>query len=172
MAESGGGVEFLGMGSKQAPSPPAKGSGERCKLAQWGRGQSSGKMWLWCISGLEKSSNLDISRLSGRFQLSKLCKKISHFTIGGGGPQTGQVRYWSLTSRNITQMIARSPQTPPAPLNDARGPGCHGIWHGAATGGDSSCVCVCVCVQCTVETCERTSRRRSSKNRCTPAGTL
>jgi len=39
-AESGGGV--LGEGQR-TPSPPARGAGERCKLPQWGPGQSPGK---------------------------------------------------------------------------------------------------------------------------------
>jgi len=45
---------------QQAPSPPAKGSGERCKLTQWGHGRSYGNFGFWCISGLEQSSNFDI----------------------------------------------------------------------------------------------------------------
>ena len=44
------------------------------------------EMWLWNISWLEKSSNLDISQLAGRLQLLELCKKISfHNRRGGGG---------------------------------------------------------------------------------------
>jgi len=31
-------------------------------------------MWFWCMSGIEKSSNLDISQLVGRFQLLELGK--------------------------------------------------------------------------------------------------
>jgi len=50
MAERGGG--FLGNGSKP-PSPPAKGSGERCKLDQWDPGRSSGKCGFSAFRGLE-----------------------------------------------------------------------------------------------------------------------
>ena len=70
---------FLGRSNKPLPSPPAKGSGVWVSVvsagAQWGPRRSYGKMWFWCISGLEKSSNLDISQLVGRFQLLELCTK-------------------------------------------------------------------------------------------------
>jgi len=37
---------------RAAPPPkPARGSGERCKLSQWGLGQSSSRQTIWCISG-------------------------------------------------------------------------------------------------------------------------
>jgi len=39
--------------SSRAPSPPARGLGER-KLSQRGPGQSRGS-WYWCIFGLQKS---------------------------------------------------------------------------------------------------------------------
>jgi len=41
------GVGFLVRG-QQAPSPSARGSGERCKLPQRGLGQSPGKFEIWC----------------------------------------------------------------------------------------------------------------------------
>ena len=83
-AKSGDAVAGQGSrGGVASPSPPAKGLGECCKLAQWGTGRSYGKMWFWCISGLEKSSNLDISRLVGRFLLLAFCTKF-HLTIVGG----------------------------------------------------------------------------------------
>jgi len=71
-------VWFLGRGSTP-PSPPAqlRGLEERCKLAQWSPRQSSVKCCLGCISDIEKSSNLDISQLVGRFQLLELCKKFT-----------------------------------------------------------------------------------------------
>jgi len=40
-------------------------------------------MWFWCISELEKSSNLDISLLVGRFQLLEFCSKSFHNRWGG-----------------------------------------------------------------------------------------
>jgi len=73
MAESGGRGGVLAAG-QQAPSQPAKRSGECCKLDQWSPGRSYGKIWFWCMSGIEKSSNLDISQLVGRFQLLELGK--------------------------------------------------------------------------------------------------
>jgi len=48
-AESGGGV--LGEGAA-APSPPARGSGECCKLPQRGSGRSPEKNGFRCIFGL------------------------------------------------------------------------------------------------------------------------
>jgi len=32
------------------PRKPARGSGERCKLPQWGLGQSPSRQTIWCIS--------------------------------------------------------------------------------------------------------------------------
>ena len=46
-----GGVGFLGR-TRRAPSPPARGLRERCKLPQWGPGQSPGRNRFWCISKL------------------------------------------------------------------------------------------------------------------------
>jgi len=69
----GGGVGFLRQGSKPPPCQ-LRGLGECCKLAQWSPGRSYGKMLFWCMSGIEKSSNLDISQLVGRFQLLELGK--------------------------------------------------------------------------------------------------
>jgi len=43
-AEAGSGI--LGRG-QLAPSPLAKGSGERCKILQWGSGRSPGSCWFW-----------------------------------------------------------------------------------------------------------------------------
>jgi len=45
------GVGFLGR-TRRAPSPPARGLMERCKLPQWGPGQSPGRNRFWCISKL------------------------------------------------------------------------------------------------------------------------
>jgi len=85
-ANSGDGVGFLGRGSKPPPnllqgvrvwvSAVSSPSGVR------GGGRSCGKMWFWCISGFEKSTNLDISELVDRFQLMELC--VKHLTIVRG----------------------------------------------------------------------------------------
>jgi len=45
------GVGFLWR-TRRAPSPPARGLRERCKLPQWGPGQSPGRNRFWCISKL------------------------------------------------------------------------------------------------------------------------
>ena len=47
-----GGDEVLG--EEAAPSPPARGSGERCKLPQQSLGRSQGRIyrgrhWIWCV---------------------------------------------------------------------------------------------------------------------------
>ena len=67
--------------TKRAPSPPVKGAiGECCKLAQWGPGRSDVRMWFWCISGLEKSTNRDISHALGwlfSFSAFGVVRKIS-----------------------------------------------------------------------------------------------
>ena len=72
--------------TKRAPSPPVKGAiGECCKLAQWGPGRSDVRMWFWCISGLEKSTNLDISNALGwPFSAFRVVRKISFHN--GWGP--------------------------------------------------------------------------------------
>jgi len=44
-------VGFLGR-TRRAPSPPARGLRERCKLPQWGTGRSAGRNRFWCISKL------------------------------------------------------------------------------------------------------------------------
>ena len=44
-------VGFLGR-TRRAPSPPARGLRERCKLPQWGPGRSPGRNRFWCISKL------------------------------------------------------------------------------------------------------------------------
>ena len=62
------GKGYGALGGSVSPLP------SNSKLAQWGPGRSYGKMWFWCISGLEKSSNLDISQLIGRSQHLELCK--------------------------------------------------------------------------------------------------
>jgi len=36
--------------TRRAPSPPARGLRERCKLPQWGPGRSPGRTRFWCIS--------------------------------------------------------------------------------------------------------------------------
>jgi len=43
------------------------------------------EMWLWNISWLEKSSNLDISQLAGRFQPFGFFQKIFFSNRRGGG---------------------------------------------------------------------------------------
>ena len=43
------GVRFLGR-TQRAPSPPARGLRERCKLPQWGPGRSPRQNRFWCIS--------------------------------------------------------------------------------------------------------------------------
>ena len=72
--------------TKRAPSPPVKGAiGECCKLAQWGPGRSDVRMWFWCISGLEKSTNLDISHALGwPFSAFRELYEKFHFTMVGG----------------------------------------------------------------------------------------
>ena len=44
-------MRFLGR-TRRAPSPPARGLRERCKLPQWGPGRSPGRNRFWCISKL------------------------------------------------------------------------------------------------------------------------
>jgi len=81
MAESEDGVGFLGRGSKPPPHQ-LKGMEKRCKLTQWSPGAKLRKMWFWCISGLEKSSNLDI--VGWPFTAFEMCRNfflIFHFTI-------------------------------------------------------------------------------------------
>jgi len=73
-ARTGDGVLEDGQ---QAPCHQLRGLEECCKLAQLGPGRSAGKMWFLCISGLEKSTNLDISQLVDRFQVLDLYKRIS-----------------------------------------------------------------------------------------------
>jgi len=76
---------LLGRGSKAGASlPPHQlgDLGECCKLAHWGPGRSCGKVWFWCISGLEISSNLDSSQLVGRSQLLELYKKFISESLG------------------------------------------------------------------------------------------
>ena len=81
--ESRNRVVFLGRDNKPPSPPQTRSLGECCKLAQWGVGRSSGKMWFWCISGLEKSSNPDISQLDGHFHLLELCKINSFYNRWG-----------------------------------------------------------------------------------------
>ena len=38
------------LGKVRRATPPARGMGERCKLPQWGPGQSPGRNRCWCIS--------------------------------------------------------------------------------------------------------------------------
>ena len=52
MAETGKAEEGVGflVRTRRAPSPPTRGLRERCKLPQWGPGQSPGRNRFWCIS--------------------------------------------------------------------------------------------------------------------------
>ena len=50
-----GGVWFLGR-TRRAPSPPARGLRECCKLPQWGPGRSPGRNRFWCISKLVEAA--------------------------------------------------------------------------------------------------------------------
>ena len=54
MAETGKAEERVGflVRTRRAPSPPARGLRERCKLPQWCPGQSPGRNRFWCISKL------------------------------------------------------------------------------------------------------------------------
>ena len=65
------------------PSSPAEGSGERCKLTEWGPGRSYGKMWFLYIPGLEKSSNLNISQLVLPFLAFGDVQKITLYNCWG-----------------------------------------------------------------------------------------
>ena len=78
-----GRVKVLGDG-QQAPFPPANGSGGALLARPAGSWAKLRKYF--GISGLEKSSNLDILQLVGRFQLSELCKKFRFRSRWG--PQT------------------------------------------------------------------------------------
>ena len=54
----------VGGQNRKFPSPPpvtARGSGERCKLPQWGLGQSPSRQRFWCILDQKKSFWCDLN---------------------------------------------------------------------------------------------------------------
>jgi len=92
MAESGGGVEFLGRGSTQAPSPPARGLGNAVSSPSGVGGKAPGKCGFGAFRDLK---NQVISTFHGClvvFSFRSCAKIFSHFTIGGGSAdRSGQV---------------------------------------------------------------------------------
>ena len=53
------GVGFLGR-TRRAPSPPARGVRERCKLPQWGPWRSPGRNRFRCISKLVEGKKVNL----------------------------------------------------------------------------------------------------------------
>ena len=60
-AQARDGLAVLGRVSQ--PPPPAKGSGERCKLPQWGLGRSPGHLIVFCVINLGDGFSCYISEL-------------------------------------------------------------------------------------------------------------